>query len=277
MTASYTIDGGRAGKARLDVLSRVCQPGTVALLDRVGVRGGGRCLDVGCGGGHVARELARRVGAGGCVVGIDVDDVVLDLARADAAALCVANVEFRHADARALEASSYDLVYARCLLSHVDGPGAVVASFFDALRPGGAAVVEDIDFTGYFCCPPSAAHDRYVALYRETVRRRGGNADLGPSLPGLLAQAGFEAVDVAVSQACGLTGEAKLIPPLTLERIADAVVGEGVATTGEVADAVAALYAQAADPATVMGMPRVVQAWGRKPGANANGRSATGV
>lgn len=267
MTASYTIDGGQAGKARLDVLSRVCEPGTATLFDRVGLAPGGRCLDVGCGGGHVSRELARRLGPDGFVVGIDVDDVVLDLARTDTAAQGLSNVEFRHADARALEASCYDVVYARCLLSHVDDPGVVVGSFFDALRPGGVAVVEDIDFRGYFCWPPSAAHDRYVELYRETVRRRGGNADLGPSLPGLLAQAGFDQVGVSVSHACGVVGEPKLIPPLTLERIADAVVREGVAPADEVAAAVAALYAEAADPTTVMGMPRVVQAWGRKPEA----------
>jgi hypothetical protein len=93
-------------------------------------------------------------------------------------------------------------------------------------------IVEDIDFAGCFCYPPCSAHDRYVELYRETVRRRGGNADLGPALPACLRRATLEDVGVAVSQACALPGDAKLIPPLTLERIADAVVGEGVATAG---------------------------------------------
>jgi hypothetical protein len=52
------------------------------------------------------------------------------------------------------------------------------------------------------------------------------------------------------------------MPPLTLERITDAVVSEEVASADEVAQTVAELYAYAADPTTVMGMPRVVQAWG---------------
>lgn len=62
MTATYMIDGDATGKARLDVLSAVCAPGTNALLDRVGVPKAAHCLDVGCGGGHISRELARRVG-----------------------------------------------------------------------------------------------------------------------------------------------------------------------------------------------------------------------
>ena len=70
---------------------------------------------------------------------------------------------------------------------------------------------------------------------------------------------------MAVSQPCGLTGDVKLIPAVTLERIAQAVIAEGVATADEVARTAAELYAYAADPGTLMGMPPVLQAWGRLP------------
>ena len=265
MGAKYTIEGGEAGKARLDVLARVCAPGTATLFDQVGIKAGAHCVDVGCGGGHVSRELAARAGVDGSVVGIDLDPVVLDLAGAEVAAEGIANVEFRCCDAAQLDGSTYDLAYARCLLSHVGEPAEVVAAMVAALKPGGVVIVEDIDFTACICQPPSRSHDLYVELYRETVQCRGGNADLGPMLPSLLREAGLARVGVAVSQACALLGEAKLIPPLTLARIADAVVSEGVATAIEVEKAVAELYELAADPMTVMGMPRVVQAWGFVP------------
>jgi SAM-dependent methyltransferase len=266
--ASYTIDSGVPGKLRLDVLARVCAPGTKALLDRVGITPGFRCLDVGCGGGHVTRELATRVGPAGSVVGVDMDATVLRLAAEDAEAAGLTNVAFRCSDAGALDSEGYDLAYARFLLSHVSDPAGVLARISAALRPGGVAVLEDVDFPGYFCHPPCAAHDRWVELYRETVRRRGGNPDLGPALPSLLRTAGYEHVGVFVSQACGTEGEPKLIPPLTLERIAEAVVAEGVADADELALLVAELYDRAADPTTLMGMPRVFQAWGRKPGGD---------
>lgn len=265
MGAKYTIAGGEAGKARLDVLARVCLPGTTALLDRVGVPEGARCLDVGCGGGHVSREIAGRAGPTGSVLGIDLDAVVLELATADTAAAGIGNVEFRCCDASAIEGSAYDVAYARFLLSHVGEPGLVVKAMVAALKPGGVVIVEDCNFSGYFCHPPCASHDLYVEFYRETVRRRGGNADLGPALPSLLMGAGLERIGVSVWQECGLEGEAKQIPPLTLARISDAVVSEGVATAEEVEKAVAELYDLAANPTTLMGMPRVVQAWGYAP------------
>ena len=199
MTARYTIDGGYAGKQRLDLLARVCAPGTTAVLDRVGVRRGARCLDAGCGGGHVSQELARRAG-GGHVVAVDLDDAVLDLAAADAAAAGIATIEFRRGDATALSEPGFDVAYARFLLSHLREPAQMVATLAAALAPAGAAVLEDVSFGGYICHPPCVAHDDWLAMYRETVRRRGGNADLGPALPSLLRDAGFENVVVAVSR-----------------------------------------------------------------------------
>ncbi len=233
MSVKYTIEGGEAGKRRLDVLAKVHGPHTVALLDRVGVAEGARCLDLGCGGGHVSRELARRVGRQGSVVAMDLDANLIELARADTARAGITNIEFRCGDATQLEESPYDVAFARFLSRTLGIPPGRRAAMAAALEPGGVVVVEDTDFTGCFCHPPCRAFDRYVELYRETVRRRGGNADLGPMLPSLLHGAGLKHVDVPAHQSCGLNGEAKLLAPLTLERIADSVVGEGVAGAEE--------------------------------------------
>ena len=65
----YAIRGGKEGKKRLDLLARVMLPTTMQLLDRVGLVRGMKCLDVGCGGGHVAMLIAGIVGPEGRVVG----------------------------------------------------------------------------------------------------------------------------------------------------------------------------------------------------------------
>ena len=204
------------------------------------------------------------------MVGIDLDPIVVDLARLDAKAAGLDNIEFRCGQADEIEAGHYDVAYARFLLSHVSDPSQIVEAMTEAVRPGGAVVIEDIDFTGYFCYPPCPSHDRYVEWYRETVRRRGGDADLGPRLPSLLHQVGLEGIGVRVWQECALEGEAKLIPPLTLARIADSVVAEGVAPIDEVEKAVAELYEHGASEGTLMGMPRVIQAWAWKPGSQSS-------
>jgi SAM-dependent methyltransferase len=67
-------------------------------LDKAGIRPRMRCLDVGCGGGDVLRDLAKRVGANGQVVGIDMDAAQLAIVRAEAAAQNLHNIDYRVAD-----------------------------------------------------------------------------------------------------------------------------------------------------------------------------------
>jgi SAM-dependent methyltransferase len=261
--SGYAIDGGWAGKRRLDLLASVMQPHTAWLLDAVGVATGSRCLDVGCGGGHVSRELARRVGPAGRVVGIDLDPEVISLARADAEREGLANVSFEVADATALKPCDFDVAYSRFLLSHVQSPASVLESATAAVRPGGAMVVEDTDFRASFCYPESAAYQRYVQLYRETVSRFGGNADIGPALPALLRSAGVKRIALDVCQPSALTGPTKLMSVVTLERISRAAIGEQLATPDEIDALAAALRDYYEDPTTLMSVPRIIRAWGR--------------
>jgi hypothetical protein len=164
--------------------------------------------------------------------------------------------------------TSFDLVHARFLLTHLANPGQALARMRQALRPGGIVVIEDIDFRGHFSHPDTAALGRYVALYTETVRRRGADANIGPRLPALLRETGFENVRMNVVQPAGSDGEVKLLNPLTMENIADAVLAEGLASPDEVDRLVAELYDFARTPGTVASMPRVVEAWGCRPEAS---------
>ncbi len=100
------------------------------------VRSGDRVLDVGCGFGDTAIELARRVGPEGSVLGVDCCDAFLDLARRDAAA--VGNLRFARADAEiALPANAFDFVFARFGTMFFANPVAGLRNMRRALRPGG--------------------------------------------------------------------------------------------------------------------------------------------
>src|SRR5262245_13085784 len=94
----YVLRGGVEGRERLRLLSRVMGPATLGLLQRVGLRPGMACLDLGCGGGDVTLELARAVGPSGRVVGMDIDGTKLELARREAEARQLGNVEFRQSE-----------------------------------------------------------------------------------------------------------------------------------------------------------------------------------
>lgn len=75
----YVIRGGIEGRERLRILARVMHESTGTLLNRLELTDGQTCLDVGCGGGDVTRELASRVAPAGKAVGTDIDVTKLEL------------------------------------------------------------------------------------------------------------------------------------------------------------------------------------------------------
>src|SRR5215469_5582390 len=89
--SQYVIRGGDEGKRRLELVGRTLWPTTYRLLKSSGIRTGMTVLDLGCGGGDVTMGIARMTGR---AVGIDMDPVKLDHARADAARRGL-NIEFR--------------------------------------------------------------------------------------------------------------------------------------------------------------------------------------
>lgn len=267
MTAgSYIIRGGAAGRERLRVMSRALRGDTIALLDRLGLRPGMRCLDAGCGGGDVTLELANRVVPGGHVMGVDLDETKLDLARVEADRCGFDNVTYQYADVtNGSLPSGFDLVYTRFVLTHLPQPEAAARRLVDSLLPGGICAAEDIDVSGAFCYPESKAYSAALDLYSATARDRGVDPDIGRRLPQLLAEAGCEDVEVKVAQPAGMSGDAKLIMALTIDAITDAAVDAGLATPEEVHAITEELYVLVEDERTFMSMPRVVQAWGRRP------------
>ncbi|HEY4256242.1 MAG TPA: methyltransferase domain-containing protein [Candidatus Udaeobacter sp.] len=261
----YAIRGGKEGKERLDLLARVMLPTTVQLLDRVGLSREMKCLDVGCGGGHVTLLMAAIVGPEGRAIGTDTDGEILALARKDSEAANVANVEFQRADACVcLCQEEFDLVYARFLLSHLSKAQNCLAAMVEACRPGGIILIEDTDFSGSFCYPRCPAYERYKELYQKVVQRGGGDPDIRPKLPAMFRRAAIQVVELNVIQPVHIHGEGKLMAPITMSRISGAVIAEGLATEEEVQQILSELNDAAADCETVMSLPRIFQVWGKR-------------
>jgi hypothetical protein len=74
----YVLDNAAEARARFEALPRIYDPGTFRHLAALGVGEGWRCLEVGAGGGSVARWLADRVGPVGHVLATDIDTRFLD-------------------------------------------------------------------------------------------------------------------------------------------------------------------------------------------------------
>ena len=103
------------------------------------LRSGLHVLDLGSGTGYPALLGAQAVGPTGSVVGMDLAEQMLDVARRKASSLKLTNVTFRTGDVTTLpfEVNSFDAVTSRfCLMFLPDIPKAA-AEIARVLKPGG--------------------------------------------------------------------------------------------------------------------------------------------
>jgi len=132
------VQGERWATLRQET-NRIVTPFGERAMAALAARPGERVVDVGCGCGDTSIDLARRVGAAGSVLGVDVSAPMLDVARALGAEL--PHLAFRECDAAsaALPAGT-DLLYSRFGVMFFADPPAAFAHMRGALRPGGRCV-----------------------------------------------------------------------------------------------------------------------------------------
>jgi demethylmenaquinone methyltransferase / 2-methoxy-6-polyprenyl-1,4-benzoquinol methylase len=114
--------------------------------DRAELRPGASALDVCCGTGDLALELATRVSPGGHVVGCDFSEPMLDLARQKASEHGAVGVRFEWADALQLpyDKGRFDAVTVGFGIRNLSDLAAGLGEMRRVLRPGGRLVVLEI-------------------------------------------------------------------------------------------------------------------------------------
>ncbi len=179
--------------------------------DLAGLGPGGSALDVCCGTGDLALELAKRVAPGGTVVGCDFSERMLEAARAKASGRGAAGVRFEWADALELPYgdASFDAATIGFGARNLADLDRGLAELRRVVRPGGRLVI--LEITQPTRPPLSAFYslwfDRVVPLLGTLAGDRGAYAYLPesvkrfPSPHGLaerMAAAGFPRVHYLV-------------------------------------------------------------------------------
>ncbi len=151
-------------------------------LDRLGLREGWRCVDIGAGGGDVSVALAEVVGRTGRIYAVDSDPAARDHA-AHAAAAYAQVIALTQTGEDLTLPEPVDLAFCRFLLLHVVDPVVVLKRMAGAVRPGGWVVAQEpITSAGRIAGRPFSMPDAR-------------HPDVGALLPALVQQAGLEVVD----------------------------------------------------------------------------------
>ena len=124
---------------------------------------GERVLDLGSGAGTDSLIAAQMVRAGGVVTGIDMTPEMLTRARAAAAEMGAANVEFVEAEAERLPFADagFDVVISNGVIDLIPDKDAVFAELHRVLAPGGRMQIADVTIQN----PVSAEGRRNIDLW----------------------------------------------------------------------------------------------------------------
>ena len=153
------------------------------------LRPGETVVDFGSGGGIDCFMAARAVGSTGRVVGIDMTQDMIDLARSNAVKLGVTNTEFHLAvmEDTPLESSSVDVIISNCVICLAPDKDAVFREAFRILKPGGRLYVSDMILS-------EPLPSDFVPSSESWVSCAGGAEDKAV-YQGRLANAGFNRLD----------------------------------------------------------------------------------
>lgn len=122
---------------------QVTAPVTQKLLELTGIGPGHRVLDIACGTGQPSIPAAHLVGDTGFVLATDMAPEMIEVARENAKAEGVTNIEFRLIDGEEIDvpAESFDAVTCRWGMMFMPEPLRFLHQAYGALKPGGRIAV----------------------------------------------------------------------------------------------------------------------------------------
>ena len=263
-TSRYTLQVGKDGEQRLNILNSLYNPLSQFFLTKAGVGNRQSILDVACGTGEMTCWMAQQTK--GKVVAVDISEQQLKIGRRNAEALGVKNIEFRQLSAFDLDKinESFDFTYCRFLLVHIQRPEDVMQAMYRRLSQDGIIACEEATVSVSFCYPQSPAFDKWLQLWAALRKANGTDMDLGLKLPQMFNNLGFVGIEAQLVQPVLSTVDEKRLLKLNVKEATNAAVDAGLATKEVMMQLADDLEVLAKDENCFIGYVRNTQVWGRK-------------
>ena len=229
----YVLPTGSDDKARLDLIHAVYGSVSRRALKAARIGEATRVADIGSGTGTVSRWIAEQMAPGGHVDGVDIAPEQVEVARSAPPAAGAAAIEYHVGSAYepGLPERSYDVVFCRLVLCHLQDPAQAVAAMADLLVEGGRLVLVDMDLRDTFTMPPTPFYDACVDEVTVPYGAHiGVDYSVGLRLPGLMSGAGLEPEFVVADQPIFRDGPEKHLWERTWRVAFPRAVADGVVT-----------------------------------------------
>ena len=268
-SGTYIMGRNSRETHRLGVQGKLYATHTRHLLAQAGIEPGMRVLDIGCGGGDVALEVARLVGPTGSVIGVDSDADLLAVAEQRMAAEVVHNVVSQQATVPRIPLDGpVDAIVGRLILIHLPDPVAAVREMRTLVRPGGIMAFQDLNTYRAHSVPAAIPLVTQSLAWVSAALRAGGcSVAAGDELFTILRAAGLPMPALAASSPASGDPDS-----LVLEHITESVITllplierAGIATRANVDPdtLLARLRAEVQDAGAAVYSPELVSAWAR--------------
>jgi ubiquinone/menaquinone biosynthesis C-methylase UbiE len=264
----YFLGHSSVEQRRLQQQAEELAEESAGLFDQIGLAKGSRVIEIGCGPQGCLELLSSRVGQSGSVVGIELSEHSVELAREFLAERRIDNVEIRQGNAAqpGLPRESFDLATARLVLVNIPEPEKIVSEMAALVKPGGVVALHEADWIAHVCDPPMPAWDRLRQVLDDYAAAKGMDLYIGRRIARMLRSAGL--VDVRVNPLIHIYGPGHSRRPIFLNfvnNLRDRMVAEGLISEGELAESIASVERHLGEPETLVVSHLFIQAWGRKP------------
>jgi len=189
----------RAAADRHRFLAEIFDAETVTRLAGLGDLTGRRCLELGAGGGSIARWMVSQTGPTGLVLATDLNPrhIATD-----------EGYEVRTHDlvTEPVPGGPWDVIHARLVLMHIPERHDILPRLAAALAPGGALVIEDIHTAPtdlVLDAPDTESESLFnsfqAVMVKEILQANGTDPTWGPKIHKAMLDAGLVDVDTTIS------------------------------------------------------------------------------
>jgi 2-polyprenyl-3-methyl-5-hydroxy-6-metoxy-1,4-benzoquinol methylase len=163
---SYALATGKQDEERLTILNELHNPST---LSKLNIIPGVRILTIGCGIGLLEQEMAKKTTPDGYVLGTDISEEQILIAKQNCESENLKNLEFLQLGVLNIDqvSGTFDRIHCRYVLTHLPWGKIleIIPLLYSKLASGGFLLLEECaTIDSLFCEPPHLGYDKWEML-----------------------------------------------------------------------------------------------------------------